>query len=460
MGISQSFPDGGYKRINKAYAEMYGYPNVSTMMKEVSSNVKMLYFHPEDRKKVLEILDKTGYMPPTEFELNRRNGEKFWAIVGAKQVRDNAGNLLYLQAEHRDITSRKKLEKEMYSSALYTRSLIEASLDPLVTINTDGKITDVNIATEQITGIKREMLIGTDFADYFTNPEKARKGYKTVFNKGKVRNYPLSILHTSGRGIDVLYNATLFKNESGEVQGVFAAARDVTDQKKMEGELRKSKELLEKLNQHLVEVRENERNQIALNLHDDLGQRLTAICLDIAWLKSRIGVQSNPVRKKLDEMIREINETIEGIKEISSFLRPTMLYDLGLVPAIISQLNKFEKQTGINCSFYFDSDEFNSDEKISLIFYRIIQESLTNIVRHSGASAMELSLKKLKNTIEMSIKDNGVGIDNEKVNSLTSMGLEGIRERVRSAHGEVSIKGVKGSGTTILVTIPLKRREK
>jgi signal transduction histidine kinase len=157
-------------------------------------------------------------------------------------------------------------------------------------------------------------------------------------------------------------------------------------------------------------------------------------------------------------MIREINETIDGIKELSSFLRPTILYDLGLIPAIISQLKKFENQSGIKSYFYFDSEEFNVDEKISLIFYRIIQESLTNIVRHSGASAMELSLKKLKNAIEMVIMDDGIGIDNEKINSLTSMGLEGIRERVRSCHGEVSIKGEEGSGTTIIVTIPIKKR--
>src|ERR1035437_5826059 len=108
MGISQIYPDGRYKRINKAYAEMYGYPDTSTMMKEVSTGAKF-FSNPEDRKKVLEILDKTGYMPPTEFELNRRNGEKFWAVVSAKKVMDNDGKLLYLQADHRDITKRKKL---------------------------------------------------------------------------------------------------------------------------------------------------------------------------------------------------------------------------------------------------------------------------------------------------------------------------------------------------------------
>ncbi|HZY24467.1 MAG TPA: PAS domain S-box protein, partial [Bacteroidales bacterium] len=277
IGISQSMPDGKIRRINKAYAEMYGYPDTSSMLKEMSSNIKLLYSNPDDRERVLKILDESGYMPPTEFELNRRDGKKFWALVGARKVKENSGKLLYLQAEHIEITDRKKLEKEMNSAALYTRSLIEASLDPLVTINMNGKITDVNYATEQITGVKREMLIGSDFADFFSRPERARKVSKTVFSKRVIKNYPLTIKHSSGLTTDVLYNATIFKNEAGDIQGVFAAARDISDQKRLQSDLKRSKELLEKLNQHLDEIREDERTMISRDLHDQLGQSLTAI---------------------------------------------------------------------------------------------------------------------------------------------------------------------------------------
>jgi PAS domain S-box-containing protein len=459
MGISQIYPDGRYMRINKAYAEMYGYPDTTTMMKEVSSSSKF-FSSPDDRKRVMEILDKSGYMPPTEFELNRRNGEKFWAVVSAKKVMDNDGKLLYLQADHRDITRRKKLEKEMYSASLYARSLIEASLDPLVTINSEGKITDVNLSTEKITGITRKNLIGSDFADYFENPDKARTGYKTVFSEGMVKDYPLTILHKSGRKIDVLYNATLFKNEKGEVQGVFAAARDITELKKIEEELRKSKELLEKLNQHLVEVRENERNQIALNLHDDLGQKLTAINLDIAWLKRRIGVQSQPVREKFEDMNRMIKDTIESIKETSAFLRPAILFDLGLVPAINSQLSKFEKHTGIKCHFFCEPEEFILDDRQSLILYRILQESLTNVARHSAAKTVEVNLRNLNKKVEMLITDDGIGIETSKVNSLKSMGIAGIKERVKSVLGKMTIIGEKGKGTKIKISIPLQKEKK
>jgi PAS domain S-box-containing protein len=120
------------------------------------------------------------------------------------------------------------------AESTYARSLLEASLDPLVTISVEGKITDVNKATELVTGCPREKLIGSDFSDYFTAPEQARKGYQQAFTEGFVKNYPLAIRHKSGKVTDVLYNASIYRNQKGEVEGVFAAARDVTERKRAE----------------------------------------------------------------------------------------------------------------------------------------------------------------------------------------------------------------------------------
>ena len=138
-----------------------------------------------------------------------------------------------LEALQDEMGERKRAEQKLKSASLYTRSLIEASLDPLVTISADGKVTDVNRATELITGVSRDKLIGNDFADYFTEPEKANEGYKEVFSRGTIRDYPLAIRHTSGFVTDVLYNATLYRNEAGKIEGVFAAARDVTERNKI-----------------------------------------------------------------------------------------------------------------------------------------------------------------------------------------------------------------------------------
>ncbi len=140
---------------------------------------------------------------------------------------------------------RKQYEMEDKRAFLYARSLIEASIDPLVTISPEGKIMDVNKSTELITGLSREELIGSNFSIYFTEPEKADEGYKLVFEKGIVRDYPLSIRNVSGKVTEVLYNASLYKNETGEVQGIFAAARDITELRRIEKELKTAHDELE-----------------------------------------------------------------------------------------------------------------------------------------------------------------------------------------------------------------------
>ncbi len=144
-----------------------------------------------------------------------------------------------------EVAERLAAEKALQAVSAYARRLIEASLDPLVTISPTGKITDVNRATEEATGIPRGRLIGSDFSDYFTEPAKAREGYEQVLSQGFVRDYPLALRHTSDRIMEVLYNATIYTNEAGEVQGVFAAARDVTERKRAEEEVRKLNEDLE-----------------------------------------------------------------------------------------------------------------------------------------------------------------------------------------------------------------------
>ncbi|HWQ49123.1 MAG TPA: PAS domain S-box protein [Methanosarcina sp.] len=149
----------------------------------------------------------------------------------------------------------KRSEEALKLSNIYNRSLIEASLDPLVTIGRDGKITDVNGATEQVTGYSRNELIGTDFSDYFTEPEKARTGYQQVFKDGEVRDYPLGIQRKDEHITPVLYNASVYRDENGKVIGVFAAARDITERKKAEEALKRAHESLEeKVKERTIEL--------------------------------------------------------------------------------------------------------------------------------------------------------------------------------------------------------------
>jgi PAS domain S-box-containing protein len=167
-----------------------------------------------------------------DIPVKRKDGSIFHADINSYHI--SWADSKCLAGIFRDITERKQAEEVLRAANAYNRSLIEASLDPLVTIGENGKITDVNAATEKVTGCLREELIGTDFSDYFTEPEKVRAEYKQVFTEGFVLDYPLILRHRDGRLTDVLYNASVYRDESGKVIGVFAAARDITERKKSE----------------------------------------------------------------------------------------------------------------------------------------------------------------------------------------------------------------------------------
>ena len=168
-----------------------------------------------------------GYVRDYPLAIRHATGKIIDVLYNASVYKDEKGKVLGVFAAARDITAQKQASQ-------YARSLIEASLDPLVTISPDGKITDVNEATEIVTGLSRQRLIGTDFSDYFTEPERAREGYTQVFSQGYVRDYPLAIRHATGKIIDVLYNASVYRDDKGNVLGVFAAARDITERKQAE----------------------------------------------------------------------------------------------------------------------------------------------------------------------------------------------------------------------------------
>jgi len=195
-------------------------------------------------RRLLESALERG-LAEAEFERVRKDSSRFTASVVVTRRNDSAGNPIGYLLMSSDISEKKQAEEQLRSASQYARSLIEASLDPLVTISPEGKITDVNEGTVKVTGVSRDELIGTDFSNYFTEPEKAREGYQQVFAKGSVTDYPLTIRHRNGRLTEVLYNASVYKDVQGNVLGVFAAARDVTTQRRVEAEIaeQRTKEL-------------------------------------------------------------------------------------------------------------------------------------------------------------------------------------------------------------------------
>ena len=213
-------PDGKITDVNEATVKVTGVPRE----KLIGTDFSNYFTEPERARDGYQQVFSKGFVTDYPLTIRHKEGRLTDVLYNASVYKDVRGSVLGVFAAARDVTTQKQAFE-------YARSLIEASLDPLVTISPDGKITDVNEATVKVTGVPREKLIGTDFSNYFTEPEKAREGYQQVFAKGTVTDYPLTIRHVDGRLTDVLYNASVYKDARGNVLGVFAAARDVTAQK-------------------------------------------------------------------------------------------------------------------------------------------------------------------------------------------------------------------------------------
>ncbi len=214
--------DGLIASWNPAAERLFGYSEAEAMGKPAS--MLGVPGREHEFQEIIETVKKGLRVERHETRRKRKDGTLVDVSVTASPVLDERGRLVGISVIDRDISSQKQASQ-------YARNLIEASLDPLVTISPEGKITDVNEATVKVTGVPRERLIGTDFSNYFTQPEKALAGYRLVLSQGTVTDYPLTIRHREGRLTDVLYNASVYKDSAGNIQGVFAAARDITAQK-------------------------------------------------------------------------------------------------------------------------------------------------------------------------------------------------------------------------------------
>jgi len=222
-----------------------------------------------------------------------------------------------------------------------------------------------------------------------------------------------------------------------------------------EEKLRRSNEQLRALTAHLQHVREEERTRIARQVHDELGQALTGLKLDLSWLAGHLPKHSRMLQQKARILSDCIDTTIQTVRRISTELRPGILDNLGLVAAIEWQAQEFQLKTGIRCTVKATVPETMWNQDFSTTFFRIFQETLTNIIHHAGASRVEVSLAVDGDGLVLQIGDNGRGISEAEIASGKSIGLAGMRERAALLAGEVTFAGIAGQGTTVTVRIPL-----
>lgn len=263
------------------------------------------------------------------------------------------------------------------------------------------------------------------------------------------------------------------RDSSGKIVAVIELVRDITDRKKAEGVLMRSRDELESLVEkraaelktvneqlrnlsgHLQNARESERTAIAREIHDELGQLLTALKMDFSVLRKRLPGDRKSVMEKADSIDELIEITIQNVKRISTDLRPGILDHLGLIAAIEWQAEEFEKRTGVRCAVSIETEKAGLDKDRATMVFRVFQEALTNVARHAKATEVSVLLTEQADWLTLQVEDNGVGITEMQTTDPRSLGLIGMRERVYSCGGLLSIRGARNAGTTMTVQVPL-----
>jgi PAS domain S-box-containing protein len=321
------------------------------------------------------------------------------------------------------------------------------------------RIVQANSAVREQLGLDPEAIVGKfcpQVIHGIDEPWHACPLEEAVKQGGSVEREALD--RASGRWIRSAVYPTASLTPDGR-RIYFHAVSDITDAKQAEDQLRVSREQLRELSRHLESVREEERASMAREIHDDLGQTLTALKIDVSWLAKRLPHEQGSLVKKTESMYELIDAAIQTVKRIATELRPGALDDLGLADALEWQVQEFGRRTDIRSKFSASPEAIVLDRDRSTAIYRICQEALTNVIRHAKATRVSVSLKKGPRRVSLKISDNGQGMEEGQILDPTAFGLVGMRERARYWGGEVKISGAPGKGTLVVMSIPLAGRE-
>lgn len=319
------------------------------------------------------------------------------------------------------------------------------------------RMTKVNAAmAEQFRATAAE-LIGRTPADFFSHDLAAgRRGWAALFDAGHTHSLT-NERRLDGSPMYVEGDYMCFYDHAGRITGHFGVQRDVTDRTLASAELEQSRAELQALAARIQATREEERARIAREIHDELGQALTALKLDLAWFEKE-APRRNPAAARAGErsITERIDETMAIVRRIASELRPSVLDQLGLEAAIEWLVQDSTRRTGIKIHLRAEELPRLPGEVASNLF-RILQEALTNITRHAAATEVQVTVKRTGSSIVLGVEDNGIGIGPQSLSGLRSLGLVGMRERAVACGGNLMVRGEPGKGTAIIVTIPLPR---
>ena len=499
--INNIAADGNVLYINRESFNLMGYtvsevPNGKVAQKTFSENLE----HKEEMYTFVDELKTTGKAVCTGRVVTKSGELKHLEISGVLMPN---GNIVSMWT---DVTRREIAEAELRESEAKFRTLFEQSSDAVLLL-LDDHIIDCNKVAEQLfcaTDRNQIVKIVNSNLDRLSSGKQIDRGATTKSVRAKFEEavdykslhfewhlkcfdghtFPAeaSVTTIQLQGQEVFYvvlrDITAWKSAKKElieahnkledrVKERTSKLRSVNRQlrqeiqrrEKMERELERSREELRLLSEHLQRAREDERERIAREVHDELGQLLSALKIDVSCLGDGTSLAANEVLSQTRNMERRIDNAIHSVRHICSELRPPILQDFGLSAAIEWYLEDFQKRTGIQCSADINPNIPKGKKGLRLMLFRVFQESMTNILRHTGATKVNVQLKIASGLLTLKVKNNGKGITKSEMENPRSFGITGIRERVRFWGGQSCFKGTPNRGTTMTVTIPLKVRE-
>ena len=372
----------------------------------------------------------------------------------------------------RQRTVARQNEERLRQAAHYARNLIEASLDPLLTISREGKITDVNEATALITGVARERLIGSDFSDYFTDPDKARDVYQQVFATGRVRDYPLALCNASGGVSEVLYNATAFRNDSGEVEGVFAAARDITHRKQLEEQLLQSQKL-------------EAVGQLAGGVAHDFNN-IMGVILGYAELAQARVPMDDPAAKHIGRIRKAAERAAALTRQLLAFSRKQLLQPevLNLNHVVVDLAKMLTRLMGENIDLVVQTaDDLGSVRADPVQLQQVLINLAINArdaMPQGGKIVIATANARLDpesgqihfpapagDHVVITVSDTGTGMDEDTRSHIfepffttkgfgkgTGLGLAIVYGIVKQSGGHIAVESTRGRGTTFKICLP------
>ena len=433
---------------------------------DVNTSATMLtgYDKPELLKlNIKDILFENGITTQTAIQNEILKGQ---VVINESMMRQKNGNIINVEISSkllpdgrfqgiiRDITARKKTEEEIRMSEHKYRLLFNQNPMPMSMISLPQRnFLDVNDAAIEFYGYSKKEFLEMNIKDL--RPEEE------VVNVSDISTYKAGInntgiwRHRKKDGTLVKVNIITHDIINEGKHAKLVLANDITEKIMAEEKLKKSHEELRQLATHLQDIREDERTRIAREIHDELGQQLTGLKMDISWLSKKLSNGTVEVNQKMTEALKLIDDTVKTVRRIATQLRPSILDDLGLISAMEWQSEEFEKRFKIKTFFIANVTTVQIESEIATGFFRIFQESLTNVLRHSKATEVKAMLNARDGLLILHIADNGIGFNAVENESKKTLGLLGMKERTLMMGGTYDISSKPGNGTTVVITVPI-----